>query len=458
MGRVRKQREISLSLLYIKYFLFLFAGVIAIGVLAMFLFTSLGNSGAIYYANYAENQANASFDKLSKADKVSEDMIPELSQYTIFTLDGLVKSGNIEPGGLRRVWDAVQGSTSDNKGNFYKVIPRDQEYCVLRYKIVPQYQSETLRKYLLPPQTLFAVSVITLILFLVISTALHFGYVLKKKLGALILAADHIQHEELDFIPEKVNIKEINMVLSSMDSMRHALKHSLESQWSMEQSRKEQISALAHDLKTPLTLIRGNAEILYETDPTEEQLECIGYIEESSLQMQEYVQMLMDINKSGNLVSPKLQKTDTNVFLQEVEKQAKGLCVVKDINLFWETNHQIPYITIDPNLFMRAVSNILANAVEYTPSGGDISFITKEENGFLSFTVSDTGTGFSPEALKYAATQFYMDDQSRNSKSHYGIGLYVADSVAKQHGGRLILENNKTKQGAIVTIEIPKEV
>jgi signal transduction histidine kinase len=48
-----------------------------------------------------------------------------------------------------------------------------------------------------------------------------------------------------------------------------------------------------------------------------------------------------------------------------------------------------------------------------------------------------------------------MDDQSRNSKSHYGIGLYVADSVAIQHGGRLILENNKTKQGAIVTIEIP---
>lgn len=455
MGRVRKQREIPLSLLYIKYLLFLFAGVIAIAVLSLLLFTSLVSSGAIYYANYAERQANASFDKIRMADKVSEDMIPELSQYTIFTIDGLVKSGNIEAGGIPRAWEAVQGSTSDNKGNFYKVIPRDQEYCVLRYKIVPQYQSETLRKYLLPPQTLFAVSVISLILFLVISTALHFGYVLKKKLNALISAADHIQHEELDFIPEKGNIKEINMVLSSMDNMRHALKLSLESQWSMEQSRKEQISALAHDLKTPLTLIRGNAEILYETEPTEEQLECIGYIEESSLQMQEYVQMLMDINKSGNLVTPKLKKTDTNAFLQEVEKQAKGLCMVKDINLSWETNHKIPYITIDENLFMRAVNNVLANAVEYTPSGGDITFMTKEKNGFLRFTVSDTGNGFSPEALKYAATQFYMDDQSRNSKSHYGIGLYVADSVAKQHGGRLILENNKAKQGAIVTIEIP---
>lgn len=298
-------------------------------------------------------------------------------------------------------------------------------------------------------------TLIACIFSLVITTALRFGHVLRKKLNTLISAADHIQHEDLDYIPEKGNIKEINKVLSSMDNMRHALKLSLESQWNMEQSRKEQISALAHDLKTPLTLIRGNAELLYETNPTDEQLDCISYIEESSLQIQEYVQMLMEINKSGNLVSPKLQKVDINAFLQEVQKQAKGLCMGKDIQLVWETNHTIPNITIDPNLLMRALSNVLANATEYTPSGGNITFMTEEENGYLRFSIRDTGTGFSPEALKYATTQFYMDDQSRNSKSHYGIGLYVADSVAIQHGGRLILENNKTKQGAIVTIEIP---
>lgn len=455
MGRVRKEREIPLSLFYLKYFLYLFFGVIAICIVLFLIFSSLDSFGLIYYANYAEKQANASFDKIRTADKVSEDMIPELNQYIIFTLDGRVKDGNIEAGETDRAWEAVQGSTSDIKGNYYKVIPRDQEYCVLRYKIIPQYQSETLRRYLLPPEALFGVTVIACIFSLVITTALRFGHVLRKKLNTLISAADHIQHEDLDYIPEKGNIKEINKVLSSMDNMRHALKLSLESQWSMEQSRKEQISALAHDLKTPLTLIRGNAELLYETNPTDEQLDCISYIEESSLQIQEYVQMLMEINKSGNLVSPKLQKVDINAFLQEVQKQAKGLCMGKDIQLVWETNHTIPNITIDPNLLMRALSNVLANATEYTPSGGNITFMTEEENGYLRFSIRDTGTGFSPEALKYATTQFYMDDQSRNSKSHYGIGLYVADSVAIQHGGRLILENNKTKQGAIVTIEIP---
>lgn len=153
MGRVRKEREIPLSLFYLKYFLYLFFGVIAICIVLFLIFSSLDSFGLIYYANYAEKQANASFDKIRTADKVSEDMIPELNQYIIFTLDGRVKYGNIEAGETDRAWEAVQGSTSDIKGNYYKVIPRDQEYCVLRYKIIPQYQSETLRRYL-PPRKL----------------------------------------------------------------------------------------------------------------------------------------------------------------------------------------------------------------------------------------------------------------------------------------------------------------
>jgi K+-sensing histidine kinase KdpD len=103
---------------------------------------------------------------------------------------------------------------------------------------------------------------------------------------------------------------------------------------------------------------------------------------------------------------------------------------------------------------MRALSNVLSNAVEHTPSSGVITFKTVEENDYMMFSISDTGNGFSAEALKYAATQFYMDNHSRNSKSHFGIGLFVADSVAKQHEGQLILENDKTTGGAMVTIKI----
>lgn len=455
MGRLRKEREISLSIFYLKYIFILIIGVLLIGAMTFFAFIRLGESGLIYFANYAEKEVDAASEQIMQADKISEDMIPTVSQYTVFTIDGHVKSGNIEKAGIKNAWAAVEGSTSDFKGNYYKVIQRDKEYCVLRYKIVPQYKSETLRKYLLPPQTLFFVTVLLLILLLVVMTAMRFGYVLKKKLESLIFAAEKIQNKELEFPIEPGNIKEINMVLSSVDNMRNALRLSLESQWKMEQTRREQISALAHDLKTPLTLIRGNTELLYDTNPTSEQIECMDYIENSSLQMQDYVQRLIDINRSNQSLTPQLQTIDTAAFMEEVQKQAKGLCLVKNIHLGWEMNYKPSYLTIDPNLLMRALSNVLSNAAEHTPSGGVITFNMIEENGNLMFSIIDTGEGFPPEALKYAATQFYMDNRSRNSNSHYGIGLYVADSVAKQLGGRLILENDLKTHGAKVTIEIP---
>ena len=78
-----------------------------------------------------------------------------------------------------------------------------------------------------------------------------------------------------------------------------------------------------------------------------------------------------------------------------------------------------------------------------------------EKDSFILCSITDTGNGFSPEALKRATEQFYMDEQSRHSKSHYGIGLYVANSIITQHGGQLILSNSEKTGGAQVVIKIP---
>lgn len=97
---------------------------------------------------------------------------------------------------------------------------------------------------------------------------------------------------------------------------------------------------------------------------------------------------------------------------------------------------------------------MLSNAVEHTPQGGDVTFEIWENNSELFFQITDTGKGFSDEALKHATEQFFMDDDSRNSNSHYGIGLYVAASVAKKHNGKIILDNSDVAGGAKVTIQI----
>ena len=74
------------------------------------------------------------------------------------------------------------------------------------------------------------------------------------------------------------------------------------------------------------------------------------------------------------------------------------------------------------------------------------------ENGFLRIIVIDDGQGFSEYALCHATEQFYMEDKSRNRKMHFGMGLYIANEIAKQHDGQLILENSTQTGGAKVTI------
>ena len=97
---------------------------------------------------------------------------------------------------------------------------------------------------------------------------------------------------------------------------------------------------------------------------------------------------------------------------------------------------------------------MFSNAVEYTDAGGTIFFEVLQHENELCFTVTDTGRGFSDEALKRATEQFFTGDQSRSLQEHVGIGLYIAECVVKQHGGRLGLENSDRTGGARVCISL----
>lgn len=177
-------------------------------------------------------------DRIAGAQEVSREMNPDLCQYVIFDENGEVRDGNIETVGMEDAWSAVQGQKSDAKGHYYRVIPRGTGYCVLRYMITPQYSSSVLRRYLPQPQNWLFAAGLCLILLLVVLTALCFGHTLRKKLAPLILTAEKIQNQELEFDIQSSDIQEISAVLKAMDDMRAALKTSLESQWELEQCKK----------------------------------------------------------------------------------------------------------------------------------------------------------------------------------------------------------------------------
>jgi len=99
------------------------------------------------------------------------------------------------------------------------------------------------------------------------------------------------------------------------------------------------------------------------------------------------------------------------------------------------------------------VSNLLDNAVRYTPSGGTVTLSISAAESGLTIAVEDTGPGFSAEALARGEQAFYTSDTSRSQESHMGMGLFFAGQTAKRHGGSLRLFN--TEHGARAELVLP---
>lgn len=455
MGRIKKKTAVPLSLFYLKYFVYIVIFMLALAVSLVMVFNVMVNHNIVYPADYAQQQAREAYDRLQGAEEISPDLIPGLCDYTVFDLHGNRESGNLSERETREAWNAVSENQRQSGRYYFMAIPREDGYCVLRYEITPQYKSSFLQKILMPPQALLILIALLGMLVIVIVEAVFFGKKLKKKLSALIAAAGKVEHGELDFQISASGIKEIDAVLNSMDQMRGALKESLENQWKTEQEKNRQMSALAHDLKTPLTIVRGNAELLLETELTEEQKKYTEYIESSSLQMQNYLQTLIEVTKSwqGYRFCP--QEVDISVFLQEIKEQAEGLCTANNLELVWQRRCSSAPISADPDLMSRAILNVISNAAEHSPAGGRVTVSAAEEKENLVLIISDEGKGFSAEALKHGTEQFYMDDASRNSRKHFGLGLYIAASVLQKHGGELLLGNDAETGGGKVTLKIP---
>lgn len=446
----------KLHTVFLQYVLFL--------ALAIFLVIGVNLGGYILCVDNGFviplNQKSAVIEKakgvLQSATTMDTTDIPSFCEYILFTNEGQYIDGSLPKEESVSIWEkCVENSKVAEKSYLYTVVEREKEVLVLQYSTAAQFSNQTLR-HLFPSADLVLISIVILeMLFFLVIISFLFGKYLSIRMEELLVITQKIEQQDLDFSIKKSKIVEIDRVLDALNHMKIALKQSLAKQWQDDKLRQDQLAALAHDLKTPLTIIRGNTELLLDLPISDEQKECADYIETSAVQMQNYVQSLIEVTKSWKSTRLNLQEIEVSSLLQETKNQIIGLCAVNNITLQWNSELYPITIWVDHDLIIRALMNVLSNAVEHTPQGGKISLEAFQYENMLSIVISDTGSGFSAEALKHGTEQFFMDDDSRNSKSHYGIGLYVAASVVQKHGGRLVLENSSQKGGAKVTLEIP---
>lgn len=448
---VKKLRSI-----FMQYIFAVVGGILFIIAVNVGLYMLCINTGIIIPVMNIENRVADAAEEIRENESFDISDIPNFCDYGVYSPVGVFQYGSLSEDTANALWEEATTNGNNIVPPYrVRVIDRVNEVVLLRYRFTSQFNNSTLRR-ICPASDLLLVGLIVMEIIILLFLVSHwFGKYTGRKIDKLLFVTQKIEKQDLDFQIESSGIFEVDRALFALEHLKQALKTSLTEQWQADKLRQDQISALAHDLKTPLTIIRGNTELLYDMALTDNQKECADYIEGSVVQMQDYVETLIDMTKTRESLSFHPQNVKLSSLLHEIHTQAKGLCAVKNIHLEWCENFNREYILADSEQLIRAFANVLSNATEHTPAGKTVFFDMYEKDSFILCSIADTGNGFSPEALKRATEQFYMDEQSRHSKSHYGIGLYVANSIITQHGGQLILSNSEKTGGAQVVIKIP---
>lgn len=446
------------SSLKIAFWRFLFMqlvglfGAVAIPFLLVTVSTTLGLTT---YGDYSEIRANELAPILAATPDLSDVQIPMGIEYALLDKNYQLIETTLDENELEQAMRyATTGASDQNLQKRYLLVTRENEYIVLQYYIGAQYTNEWMNEHLPSPDILLIVLIAAGGLFVCLLLTTRFAKKLRLQLVPLFEATSEVAKQNLDFEVGHSNIKEFEDVLISFSHMKESLKASLEQQWKAEQMQKEQIAALAHDLKTPLTVIQGNADLISETELDEEQRLYAEYIGCSSEQMQLYIRTLIDISRAATGYQLNIEDIDLPAYIKQLREQIDALCQTKKIGLQMEIENLPAVLSADKLLLERAIMNVVNNALDYSPQDSSISISMIGNKGSLEISVTDAGPGFSQEDLMHAEEQFYMADHSRSSDLHFGMGLFITKSIIRQHGGQLILNNSKKTGGARVTISI----
>jgi two-component system, OmpR family, sensor histidine kinase BaeS len=221
-------------------------------------------------------------------------------------------------------------------------------------------------------------------------------------------------------------------------------------------ARKQMTADIAHELRTPLSLILGHAEAVHDgvLPPTTENFEIIR---EEAVRLEHLVNDLrtLSLADAGEL-RIQLQSLEPQRLINEVSSLYQYQAQKKNITFDLDVAPQLPNIEADPGRMTQVLTNILDNALRHTPEGGRILLAAKEVNGMVELSVQDSGPGLSKEDIDRIFERFYRADAARQREDGgSGLGLAIAKSIVQAHNGQLSAES-QPGSGLKLKIHLPK--
>lgn len=282
-----------------------------------------------------------------------------------------------------------------------------------------------------------------------ITGVLFYKLELKEPIGKLMDASKKISENQLDFQIRSKKKNELGMLCDAFEDMRMALYENNREMWKSLEERKRLNSAFSHDLRTPLTVLKGYVDFLRQYIPggkitAEKLMTILSMMDGQIVRLEHYTQKMNAVQKLED-ITPDIQLFSAHKLSKNLMGTGKLLCGDKSFNL--RTSWNYDDIFIDTELVMQVYENMISNAVRYAENKIDVTFTVSDVT--LKISVSDDGSGFTKTALKNAGNAFFRDE--KEAYAHFGLGLYICRILCEKCGGELKISNHEN--GGIVTAE-----
>lgn len=289
---------------------------------------------------------------------------------------------------------------------------------------------------------------------LCLAALIFYLWKIRKPFRVLNQAVQKISANDLNFSIEYEGQDEFGRLCHAFGIMRQELEQNNKKMWNSVEERKRLNAAFAHDLRTPLTVMRGHTDLLLstlteDTDPTGEMASSVHAISNQITRLGAFADTMGSLQRLEDY-EPCQKPLSSSALTEMVSQTAAALFPNGQIEIHSELKDQD--FMLDKEALAQICENILSNAVRYAKETITISLGQEQE--YVIITVEDDGTGFTKKDLANASLAYYRGEKTQvDAVSHFGLGLYISSILAEKLGGSLQLFNG-TSGGAKVQIKI----
>lgn len=272
---------------------------------------------------------------------------------------------------------------------------------------------------------------------------------LTKRLRAISETVSDFERGNLEKRVKIDSEDEFGQLGKSFNQMADTIEETIEKLKQNDVLRRELIANVSHDLRTPLASIQGYVETILMKDDlgSADRQRFLEVIQKNTQNLSELVSELFALSKlEARQVLPDLETFAVDELVQDIVLKFQPLAAKSEITIKASYGEDLPRVKADIAMIDRVLSNLVRNAIQYTPAGGQVTVQLEAKETAVLIRVRDTGKGIAPEDLPHIFDRFYRGSkQGKSDSSSTGLGLTIAGRMIEAHGKKILVESQLSK-------------